>query len=201
MRRVGSLVVSYVEPDYAAGDFLPEMGVGTKAAELVAEAIALPLPPIHFGLDLGSLNAGGYYGLTYSTPAGIFGFDLGYEASIPALGLNGGGFSLGFKYEKPALGNFLSVSRSGPGVELFFRMPSDIAVGADDSVFLFGGGAAAYWQLKLGRFQARLGARADYCVGSAYVGLVPIADDSVTVFSVEPFVTLGFAMNFMEPRF
>jgi hypothetical protein len=193
MRRVGALAVSYVEPNYSAGDFLPELGLASRPEELVAEALALPILQAALGTEVGALNLGGYYGMSLAMSAGVFGMTFGYEAKLPAAFLYDGGMSFGLFYEYPLFGNYLSRSRSGPGVELIGRMSPSGQVGADDSILLFGGAVAAYWQLKARFFQARLGARASYSIGEASIFEAPIADAAVSVASVEPFITIGFA--------
>jgi hypothetical protein len=75
------VIVTYVEPNYAAGDFLPELFSDAKPAAIVREAIALQTMPVNFTIFLGMLNVGGTFGQGFGGKNGIFSYFIAYESS------------------------------------------------------------------------------------------------------------------------
>jgi hypothetical protein len=188
-KRAGVMVVSYVEPNYAAGDFLPELFSGAKPAAFVREAIALQTTPMNLTIFLGMLNVGGTFGQGFGGRNGIFSYFAAYESSQPGLSLaNAGGELLGFSYERPILGNAFSRSRATVGLAALGRLgvsgPTSLTLGA---------GGASFVGITINGFKAQLGASAMHAF--PFLGSSPSS-----INTIEPFVVLGYEFSLFGGR-
>lgn len=197
MRRVGLIIVDYVEPNFAAGDFMPS-GKREKPKALMDLAVAVPTLPYSTGLELASLNLGGAFGQFFGTKAGTFGYYYGYEAAS-ALARTVGGMELSLFYVKPVIGNFMSAFTLGPGLGLGGQFMTAAAFGSSaapvgDVGMIVGTG---FLEAQLGGFLFRAGAKASLAIGAFDLGYgeAYLASDTYLGLVVEPLVTLGYRLS------
>ena len=196
-KRLGVVLISYVEPSYSAGDFLPELFVPVTEDVLVKEAVALPAPPVNMTLYAGALNVGGQMGFGIGSRNGIVSYFFGYETSQPSLFLtDAAGEILGVSYELPILGNAFSRSRITAGAAALGRLN----FGSVDTPMMYGGGGAAFLGLTFGSIKIQLGARGMYMYGSSIDSNAVGGNRTISVRSIEPFITLAYEPSFFSGR-
>ena len=196
-KRLGVVLISYVEPSYSAGEFLPELFVPVTEAVLVKEAVALPAPPVNMTLYAGVLNVGGQMGFGIGSKNGMVSYFFGYETSQPSLFLtDAAGEILGVSYELPILGNTFSRSRITAGAAALGRLN----FGDVNAPLIYGGGGAAFLGLTFGSFKVQLGARGMYMFGSSIDDKVVGGNRTISVRSIEPFITLAYEPSFFSGR-
>lgn len=197
MKRVGLIVVDYVEPNFAAGDF---MAAGKKPDPkgLMDLAVAVPTAPYSTGLELGSLNVGGEFGQFFGAKAGVFGYYYGYEAGNE-LARTVGGMEFALYYVRPVIGNFMSKTIIGPGLSLGGQFMTETPFGTaaapvDDVAMIVGAG---FLEADIGGFLLRAGAKASLAIGKYELGYgeTYLVNDFYLGLVVEPLVTIGYRLS------
>ncbi|HOZ71395.1 MAG TPA: CsgG/HfaB family protein [Spirochaetales bacterium] len=197
MRRVGLVVVDFVEPNFAAGDML-RTGPHDGPRALVESAVAVPTLPFSMGLELGSQNLGGAFGQYFGSAGGIFGYTCGYEKAS-ALARTIGGMSVSMYYVTPVLGNFLSAAHIGPGLLLGTQFMPEAGFGTAvvpvESIVLVAAGG--FVEAEIAGFLVRAGARASLALGSFDLGYGAdfLVDDRYVGLVVEPLLTVGYRLR------
>ncbi len=200
MKRVGAVMVDYVEPNFAAGDFQPEIAVETTPKVLMSDAVALP-STAGFSMDLGVLNLGFGFVTSIGTPGGMFNALFGIDFAVPTIGFYENGLMLGAGWELPIVGNYLSQSRVGLGLMALGGMnmsAQQSSLIGEDPWLVYGG--AAYANLALGWFSLRLGA---CCTVESVFSQTPDAVGGTLTasrLSVSPFVFLGVNFMYIDPN-
>jgi hypothetical protein len=185
IRRVGVVVIDYVEPRFCAGEFLPELSVAIPAEALRAEALGIPRSPLSGFMGLGSINAGGAYITSFGTSAGTFLMLVGMEAPMPSLGIPYGGEFVALGYEYPILGNRFSSSALFLGAGLTWKLLTTQDLNSNF-------GALAYVAGRMSLFQLRLGARQDFIALKSYGG----ATAPASAMALQPFLSLAIGLNY-----
>jgi TolB-like protein len=201
LRRAGDMIVSYVEAERCAGDFLPEPFIASDLGRLQAEAIAVvnQRPELEVtGIGVFSLNAGVSLGLAFPIgPLRLYWTVLGFEAPVPQL-THSNAFNMGLAVELPLVGNRRSERRIGIGAGTYASMVAwDEPAAIADSVGSVGYGAEAHVFVKLGYFWIRLGLRKMIYVYADWNSPEDSGNPSTwippdDVYSFEPLVSIGF---------
>jgi len=191
-KRAGVVIVTYVEPNYSAGDLFPEPFADSKPADLVREAVALPTLPWNFSFFVGSMNAGGQFGQGFGSRIGIISYFVAWESAQPAFYLtDAGGWLVGLTYEAPIVGNVFSRMRATAGLSALARSNFNNALGA---------GGGAFLGISYGGFKAQLGARGMFTIESKAYAYVDGGSVSYLVRSVEPYIALGYEFSLFNAR-
>lgn len=119
MKKVGDLILSYVEPSYGAGDLYTEPFARVDSKSLVAEGVAIPESPVKIWIGGGVYDMGLGYTIETLKAKSIIGFDESFVVGMPesfGSAITGFGLGMAFYGESALLGSPLSSTRLGTGL-------------------------------------------------------------------------------------
>ena len=199
MKLAGALTISYVEPNYSAGNLRPELFYPVTPKELESEAVAVAIPPTDtasaLSYDIGAENSGGFLGMSVQGKLGIWSLSLGYEFGLPSLLLHEDGLILATGYTAIVGGNYLSTNYLGLGSQLFLDedLTGKMIPGA---LFTNALGLDAFGEFSFNGFSLRAGARGYY----AFDLDAKFGGSSYSYFQVEPYIRLCYGFKVVSDK-